>query len=273
MTDEIIINNWADFNQRFDDEYEVEYRKINWLFRGQSNKEWGLKSSIYRIIDKVEKSEEKAREYEVGSIEKFFSEYILYQNENDSQAFFLSNSANSNPEVKHLVYMQHHASPTRLLDWTESPYVALYFAVIDNLNCDGAIFLVNTDIIQRTNNILCESAQKNYPYIECFSDWVKTKRLAIQQGWFTISNRILVDHQTALINQSRNTKDFCKTNGYSWFFLTPENTKKIKSLYGVKAIPSYYLIDPYGNLMMQYKKGTNPSGIIKDLERLIRISK
>jgi cytochrome oxidase Cu insertion factor (SCO1/SenC/PrrC family) len=36
---------------------------------------------------------------------------------------------------------------------------------------------------------------------------------------------------------------------------------------------SIYLIDPYGNLMMQYRKGTNPSGIIKDLERLIRISK
>ncbi|MCX7190974.1 MAG: SCO family protein [Candidatus Methylopumilus sp.] len=36
---------------------------------------------------------------------------------------------------------------------------------------------------------------------------------------------------------------------------------------------SIYLTDPYGNLMMQYKKGTNPSGIIKDLERLIRISK
>lgn len=36
---------------------------------------------------------------------------------------------------------------------------------------------------------------------------------------------------------------------------------------------SIYLIDPYGNLMMQYKKGTNPSGIIKDIERLIRISK
>lgn len=36
---------------------------------------------------------------------------------------------------------------------------------------------------------------------------------------------------------------------------------------------SIYLIDPYGNLMMQYKKGTNPSGIIKDIELLIRISK
>lgn len=45
-----------------------------------------------------------------------------------------------------------------------------------------------------------------------------------------------------------------------------------------KAYPAFlsesiYLIDPYGNLMMEYKKGTHPSGIIKDLERLIRISK
>ena len=46
----------------------------------------------------------------------------------------------------------------------------------------------------------------------------------------------------------------------------------------IKSYPAFdsesiYLIDPYGNLMMQYKKGTNPSGIIKDIERLIRISK
>ena len=33
---------------------------------------------------------------------------------------------------------------------------------------------------------------------------------------------------------------------------------------------SIYLIDPYGNLMMQYKNGTELTGIIKDIERLIR---
>lgn len=33
---------------------------------------------------------------------------------------------------------------------------------------------------------------------------------------------------------------------------------------------SIYLIDPYGNLMMQYKNGAEPTGIIKDIERLIR---
>ncbi|NQW35128.1 MAG: hypothetical protein HQ470_04900 [Methylophilales bacterium] len=33
---------------------------------------------------------------------------------------------------------------------------------------------------------------------------------------------------------------------------------------------SIYLIDPYGNLMMQYPKDVDPKGIIKDIERLIR---
>ena len=36
---------------------------------------------------------------------------------------------------------------------------------------------------------------------------------------------------------------------------------------------SIYLIDPYGNLMMQYKNGAEPTGIIKDIERLIRTAR
>ena len=34
-----------------------------------------------------------------------------------------------------------------------------------------------------------------------------------------------------------------------------------------------FLIDPYGFLMMQYPKGTEPKGIIKDIEKLIKNSK
>ena len=34
-----------------------------------------------------------------------------------------------------------------------------------------------------------------------------------------------------------------------------------------------YLIDPLGNLMMRYSPDTNPSGIIKDLNRLLRTSR
>ena len=46
------------------------------------------------------------------------------------------------------------------------------------------------------------------------------------------------------------TREFCKANGYKWFFLTPENTKKLKNMYNVKAFPSYFLIDPYGKIIL-----------------------
>lgn len=46
------------------------------------------------------------------------------------------------------------------------------------------------------------------------------------------------------------TREYCKTNEYNWYFLTPEDTKKIKSLYNVRATPSYFLIDPYGKIVL-----------------------
>ena len=41
-----------------------------------------------------------------------------------------------------LVLMQHYGAPTRLLDWTESILVALYFAVKDHHDSDGELWLL-----------------------------------------------------------------------------------------------------------------------------------
>ena len=97
---------------------EINELPNNFLYRGQANAEWKLESSLERMLND-EWTSERVKKFEEMSLFRFKSKFHLYDKENIK------------PESKlaWLSLMQHYGAPTRLLDFTESPYVALYFAL------------------------------------------------------------------------------------------------------------------------------------------------
>lgn len=90
----------------------------NFIFRGHADSSWKLESTLERVIGK-KWSTDQARDFEDYSLNLFKSKYHIY------------NGSEHEPKSKlaWLSIMQHYGVPTRLIDFTESPYVALYFAL------------------------------------------------------------------------------------------------------------------------------------------------
>jgi len=74
-------------------------------------------------------------------------EYILMDEFKKRSPPLLESLPGSNDQLSWLFLMQHHGLPTRLLDWTESPLVALYFAVRENEELNGELWALNPDAL------------------------------------------------------------------------------------------------------------------------------
>jgi hypothetical protein len=107
---------WKQLNSLYESRFKAG---IQWVFRGQKEDAWGLKSSLERELENVEIDLCYASDLERGLLRKFKRQCHHY----------ISNIPDANDTLEWLALMQHYGAPTRLLDWTYSFFVALYFAV------------------------------------------------------------------------------------------------------------------------------------------------
>lgn len=104
---------------------EQQYRM--W-FRGQSDYSWGL-------VPSVQRKDGMGKHYE-QYITTNFMIHTMRLNPNAPQRY---------DRASWLTLMQHYGLPTRLLDWSESPLVALYFALSSDKDAktDAAVWVLN----------------------------------------------------------------------------------------------------------------------------------
>ena len=90
-----------------------------WIFRGQTNSEWDLETTLERLSRRFSIDFSELSTTECGLVRKFQRIAPLYT----------STPPEKEDKMQWLALMQHHGCPTRLLDWTYSFFIATYFAL------------------------------------------------------------------------------------------------------------------------------------------------
>ena len=177
-------------------------KKDVFFYRGCGNHKYELLPSLYRHKEK--KTIQEVIKLEQKILDRFKHRSIPY----------LSQPVLNEADWQYLFLMQHYGVPTRLLDWSENPYIALFFAltladynynkkkyksdasfwilnatqwnkkVIDKDTYDGEI-LTHSNILLKGYSpmIACEQLNKNP--VAIYGEY-NSQRIVAQRGAFTI---------------------------------------------------------------------------------------
>lgn len=115
-----------------------------WLFRGQKKTDWLLKSSLERAFE--------SRKIPISRTDPI--EEMILMDFKSSAHLFSSSVPKDEDTIAWLTLIRHHGGPTRLLDFTESFYVAAYFA-LDDATEECAIWAFNRiDFMAKVNSLI-----------------------------------------------------------------------------------------------------------------------
>jgi hypothetical protein len=182
------FDTWAEF-KNFVDELSD-----NWAFRGQADAIWGLENAIERT-DFIH--------FHAGIEAEFLAEFQR------GARNYLSKDQIPEHIIEWLALMQHHGAPTRLLDFTKSPFIAAYFAFElcrPNLDYNVAVWAINTNYLRKrsvevlaqqfadelklTHNLINEQVFEKVFYINRFNlvfpvePFRMNRRYSLQQSIF-----------------------------------------------------------------------------------------
>ena len=146
-----------------------------WVFRGHSNKEW----KMIPLVGRAPSTSRSREKFEMSLFNMFYREARPLADPRPSSCW------------EWLALAQHHGLPTRLLDWTDNPLVALYCSIRDRDqdDRDGEMLAAKWEQqadAGRTEATCVFEIDKNYKYRPS----IVTSRLRAQEGLFVVCSDI-----------------------------------------------------------------------------------
>jgi hypothetical protein len=172
----------------------------NWAFRGLCEARWPLSSALARYLHDYGIDQRAWREQE-QRILRIFKRKAHH---------FLRQPPDRDDDFQWLGLMQHHGAPTRLLDFTKSPYVAAFFALI-RARSEAAVWAVNPIPISYAESVTVSDSttlhprqmdpslkgnlhryyfEADMPFVWMGEQDIMSRRLIAQSGTFAISGTL-----------------------------------------------------------------------------------
>ncbi len=209
----LIVESWQQFQELISGP-----RFRSWAFRGQGNSKWPLFSALSRHL----------RDYKINKDAWSFQEQRILRIFRRKANLFLQHVPTDDDVFQWLALMQHHGAPTRLLDFTWSPFVAAFFA-LEKATTDCAVWGVKFPELWNVNHTFPEEqspmrapeprTQKNYekfflwntvPFVATGEPFDMSQRLIAQSGTFVIPGVIDRPVETILAAYPKPTETLVK---------------------------------------------------------------
>ena len=126
------VSTWLELYRHL--ETYLDKPPAQWVFRGHGQKKWHLETGIERLREQFGVEWNKLPDYEWKLVREFCRRAHIYH----------PSPPEKRDELEWLALLRHHGGPTRLLDFTYSPFIATYFALEGaGEDEDSAVWAIN----------------------------------------------------------------------------------------------------------------------------------